>query len=91
MSERIRQLEDALQSKLSPSERHPLLSNALLEIKNGIADMTTSADNPESRAVTPGTDDDDPAHLHESFGTLAMTDSGGTRFIGNTGRSEVCV
>jgi len=71
MSQRIRQLEDALSVTYNPEahgERHPLLRDELLAVKFGSG----------PRSV--GEDDDDQFTL--SFGTLAVTDSGGSSYFG---------
>jgi len=81
MSERIRQLEDALaifQAGVS-NERHPLLRDELLTIKFG----------PEVRRTV------DEEHTREklsqsidAFGTLTIGDHGETKYFGRSGGSE---
>ncbi|KAF9646324.1 hypothetical protein BDM02DRAFT_3100026 [Thelephora ganbajun] len=71
MSQRIRQLEDALSVAHSSDvhgDRHPLLHDELLGIKFGSGPRSVSEDN------------DDQFTL--SFGTLAITDSGGSSYFG---------
>lgn len=81
MSCRIRQLEDALQiaqASLSSSP-HPLLTENLLSIKHGVDapdDLQKELSNPEW-------------DIRTSFGTLAISDRGETRFVGRSS-SEVC-
>lgn len=86
MSQRIRQLEDALKiSHASHStERHPLLLEEQLAIKAGVDLLTTD-----------GTEEDDVddvetqltglQDLAMSLGTLAISEKGDTRFVGNIG------
>ena len=71
MSQRIRQLEDALSvtcNSETHGERHPLLRDELLAVKFGSGPRSVSED------------DDDQFTL--SFGTLAVTDSGGSSYFG---------
>jgi len=71
MSQRIRQLEDALSVTCNSEgrgERHPLLRDELLAVKFGSGPRSVSED------------DDDQFTL--SFGTLAVTDSGGSSYFG---------
>ena len=71
MSQRIRQLEDALTvayNSEAHGERHPLLRDELLAVKFGSGPRSVSED------------DDDQFTL--SFGTLAVTDSGGSSYFG---------
>ncbi|KZP26777.1 hypothetical protein FIBSPDRAFT_781546, partial [Athelia psychrophila] len=81
MSQRIRQLEDALrllQSSLS-SEKHPLLRNDLLSIKYG----------PEQQLSVPSDSVEDPlAEPVEAFGTLTIGDGGESRYLGASAGSE---
>ncbi|KAF7972403.1 hypothetical protein HWV62_18056 [Athelia sp. TMB] len=84
MSQRIRQLEDALallQSSIS-SEKHCLLRDDLLLIKYG----------PEQRPVI---DDSEPsqdptAEPIDAFGTLTIGDGGESRYFGASAGPEVC-
>ena len=73
MSQRIRQLEDALSTTYtseSRGEQHPLLRDELLAVKFGSG----------PRSVSASDDDDDQFTL--SFGTLAVTESGGSSYFG---------
>lgn len=86
MSERIRQLEDGLQLAHSAqsSQQHPLLSENLLSIKNGVLQ--------QSRQQTPETIDSEQgpqSDILETFGTLRIGDDGSTRFLGPSAASEV--
>lgn len=83
MSQRIRQLEDALgllQSSLS-SEKHPLLREELLSIKYG----------PEQRSAVSRPPEDPLAEPVEVFGTMTIGDRGESRYFGATAGSEVCL
>ena len=83
MSQRIRDLEDALallQASIS-AEKHILLRNELLLIKNG----------PErQRSAEPDTHEDPLAAPVDAFGTLTIGDSGESRYFGASAGSEVC-
>jgi hypothetical protein len=71
MSQRIRQLEDALavaHDSGDPQNRHPLLREDLLALKFG-SDL---------HQVKEELDDE----VSLSFGTLALTDSGGSKYFG---------
>ncbi|KAI0091551.1 fungal-specific transcription factor domain-containing protein [Irpex rosettiformis] len=81
MSERIRQLEDALaifQAGVS-SERHPLLRDELLTIKFG-PEVRRTVDDEHSRNVLSQTID--------ALGTLTIGAHGETMYIGRSGGSE---
>lgn len=83
MSERIRQLEDALaelQSQHS-TETHPLLREDLLGVNHKDDEPSISAD--ESGPTG------HPSEVLDAFGTLSITDNGISRFFGPTGGSEV--
>ena len=85
MSNRIRQLEDALeilQSSVS-DQRHPLLSDELLKVKFG-SEAINSRENP--------TGDEDPALQKSSIdalGTLTLESSGKLQYLGRSAGSEV--
>ncbi|KAJ3528129.1 hypothetical protein NM688_g8035 [Phlebia brevispora] len=81
MSERIRQLEDALaifQAGIS-SERHPLLRDELLSIKFGPEVRRTIDDEHSRNAMSQSID---------ALGTLTIGDHGETKYIGRSGGSE---
>lgn len=81
MSERIRQLEDALaimQSSVS-EETHSLLRDELLNLK-----MDKGEESTETEGVQ-----EIPKGL-EALGTLSISDKGNLRFFGASGGSEVC-
>lgn len=78
MAQRIRQLEDALallQSSVS-SEKHPLLRDDLLSIK--------LRSEPEQLEA-----EDTITETLDAFGTLAIGDSGESKYFGRSGGSEV--
>lgn len=71
MSQRIRQLEDALSVAHNPElhgDRHPLLQDELLAVKFGSG----------SRGGSEEPDD----QFTLSFGTLAVTETGGSSYFG---------
>lgn len=70
MSQRIRQLEDALSTAHSDArgDRHPLLRPELLDVKFGSGPQSVSDDGEDQFTL--------------SFGTLAITDSGGSSYFG---------
>ncbi|KAI0262363.1 fungal-specific transcription factor domain-containing protein [Gloeopeniophorella convolvens] len=81
MSDRIRQLEDAL-SVLQAShstEPHPLLRENF-----SVAD---SADKPEEQLQEE--EEDAPADVVNAFGTMSISDHGVSRFFGPTGGSDL--
>ncbi|KAJ7712510.1 fungal-specific transcription factor domain-containing protein [Mycena metata] len=80
MSQRIRQLEEALailQGVIS-SERHPLLATDLLSIK-------FAAEAP-ARKTPPPAGEQDP--LLDALGTLTLTDAGEVRYFGRSAGTE---
>ena len=84
MSERIRQLEDALaifQAGIS-TERHPLLRDELLTIKFGPEVRRTVDDEYTRNALSQSID---------ALGTLTIGEHGETKYIGRSGGSEVRV
>ncbi|TDL16809.1 hypothetical protein BD410DRAFT_794903 [Rickenella mellea] len=77
MSERIRQLEDALEIETARSpDRHPLLRDELLAVKRGIGVYEAMAEGHEI------------SDIFDHFGTLTISDDGASRFIGPSGGSE---
>ncbi|TDL18161.1 hypothetical protein BD410DRAFT_900945 [Rickenella mellea] len=78
MSERIRQLEDALEiATANMPARHPLLRDELLAIKRGFGGLETGNVSAKQEDV-----------LTDDFGTLTISDDGSSRFMGRTGGSE---
>jgi hypothetical protein len=105
MSDRIRQLEDALtilQSTLS-SQPHPLLSRELMKIKSSI-ELHAAVDEGmlQSQSIGrggngangikqegDGTEEEEGESVIDSFGTLAIRDDGAATFYGRSAGSEV--
>ncbi|KIJ63588.1 hypothetical protein HYDPIDRAFT_175933 [Hydnomerulius pinastri MD-312] len=88
MSDRIRQLEDALamlQSSVVPGQQHPLLQREFLEVKS-IIDLHAAVD--EGRAGKTSEEIDNDSQYIESFGTLALRDDGAATFYGPSAGSE---
>ena len=80
MSERIRQLEDALallQASTS-KEPHPLLCENAIVIDN---------ESPDEKLHE--SDDEGAADVSRALGTLTVTDHGLSRFFGSTGGSDL--
>lgn len=90
MSERIRQLEDAVAILQSGSTRevHPLLRPDLLGIKSGLE--LHSAVNPRTGAPRTEEDDEEDSQQIDVPGTLAVRDDGAATFYGRSAGSEVC-
>jgi hypothetical protein len=87
MSDRIRQLEDALailQSTLT-REPHPLLHRDLLTIKSSI-ELHSAVD---AGAKALKEEESEDTHYIDSFGTLAIRDDGAATFYGRSAGSEV--
>jgi len=96
MSDRIRQLEDALavlQSTVSgPSgEPHPLLHRDLLKIKSSIELHSASTAGPggDEHLDREEEDEGDKEEYIDAFGTLAIRDDGAATFYGRSAGSEV--
>ncbi|KAH7921473.1 hypothetical protein BV22DRAFT_1038640 [Leucogyrophana mollusca] len=88
MSDRIRQLEDALailQQSVMPGEEHSLLQRDLLEVKS-IIDLHAAVD--DEKAVKTKEEVDDDSQYIEAFGTLAIRDDGAATFYGPSAGSE---
>ncbi|TFK67651.1 hypothetical protein BDN72DRAFT_90025 [Pluteus cervinus] len=86
MSDRIRQLEDALvvlQAAVS-SEPHPLLDRELLKIKSSL-DLHAAVDGEEEFTVP---EEHDDSQLLDTFGTLAIRDDGAATFYGRSAGQE---
>jgi len=87
MSDRIRQLEDALailQSTLT-REPHPLLDRELLKIKSSI-ELHSAIDSEAGELREEETED---SQYIDAFGTLAVRDDGAATFYGRSAGSEV--
>lgn len=88
MSDRIRQLEDALsilQSTVT-NEPHPLLDRDLLKIKSSIELHAAIQD---SEGVPQQADEEVDEQYIDAFGTLAIRDDGAATFYGRSAGSEV--
>jgi len=89
MSDRIRQLEDALailQSTLT-RDPHPLLHRDLLKIKSSIElHSAVDGDGEKERLLE---EDAEPSQYIDAFGTLAIRDDGAATFYGRSAGSEV--
>ncbi|KAI5980804.1 fungal-specific transcription factor domain-containing protein [Pisolithus albus] len=83
MSERIRQLEDALRDLQArhSTEPHPLLRPDPLETSQPGGNVT-------SPSVNDTLGEDQPTNLEEALGTLSISDDGAARFFGATGGSQ---
>lgn len=96
MSDRIRQLEDALailQSTVTgpAGEPHPLLQRDLLKIKSSIELHSASVPGgqDELRVQPEDEEGEEDAELHDTFGTLAIRDDGAATFYSRSAGSEV--
>jgi hypothetical protein len=94
MSDRIRQLEDALSNlqSLLTREPHPLLVKDLLQIKSIIelhGAFSGQAEQPKSDKSEDQVDKE--SQYIDAFGTLAIRDDGAATFYGRSAGSEVCI
>lgn len=91
MSDRIRQLEDALAilQSTSSSETHPLLSRELLKIKSSLELHAASGANDSDGSPSRGQEEGELEQSIDSFGTLAIRDDGGATFYGVSAGQEV--
>ncbi|GBE83316.1 hypothetical protein SCP_0503640 [Sparassis crispa] len=88
MSDRIRQLEDALtilQSSVT-RETHPLLTGDLLLIKSGL-ELHSAISPPQPESEDGGQADEEVQYI-DAFGTLAVRDDGAATFYGRSAGSE---
>ncbi|KAF8271618.1 fungal-specific transcription factor domain-containing protein [Lactarius quietus] len=81
LSNRVRQLEDALADTYAVynNERHPLLSDELLQIKRPLER--------ESRNEMPSPPEAETAEAIDAVGSLSISDNGRTNFYGQTANS----
>ncbi|THH32859.1 hypothetical protein EUX98_g1327 [Antrodiella citrinella] len=89
MSERIRQLEDALailQSSVS-REAHPLLRRDLLDIKSGLTLHSAPNLRQSLEARSEDTQEEETTYV-DAFGTLAVRDDGAATFYGRSAGTE---
>ncbi|KAM5532910.1 hypothetical protein V8D89_013462 [Ganoderma adspersum] len=79
LANRVRELEDALRAShaLHSLESHPLLSDELLRIKAPI-----QRENLINTGATNGTAEEPGADVVDSFGSLAISDTGRTNYFG---------
>lgn len=87
MSDRIRQLEDALailQSTLT-HDPHPLLHRDLLKIKSSI-ELHSAVEGEDGSVAS---DEVEESQYIDAFGTLAIRDDGAATFYGRSAGSEV--
>lgn len=90
MSERIRQLENALSASTAGSGPHPLLREDLLLVKVPIEfrnESKSPTQEPPQAASTK--EKDSMPTLLDAFGTLEIGSDGHSRFFGQTARTEV--
>jgi hypothetical protein len=83
MSNRIRQLEDALailQSSVT-DQRHPLLSDELIKVKFGSESIN-------ARDIVPSDEDHAPQKSIDALGTLTLGSSGKLQYLGRSAGSE---
>ncbi|GJJ12435.1 hypothetical protein Clacol_006677 [Clathrus columnatus] len=89
MSERIRQLENAISSSMPGSEPHPLLREDLLLIKVPIEFRNDGNSPPSEPQDALSKDKEAFPTLLDAFGTLKIGADGHSRFFGQTARTEV--
>lgn len=87
MSDRIRQLEDALAIMYSTvsTDPHPLLHRDLLKIKSSI-ELHSAAEGKEGAGSA---EEVEESQYIDAFGTLAIRDDGAATFYGRSAGSEV--
>lgn len=89
MSDRIRQLEDALaivQSTVT-NEPHPLLSRDLLKVKSSL-ELHSAVEDQDKEGKVEAEDGEETSYI-DAFGTLAIRDDGAATFYGRSAGSEV--
>lgn len=96
MSDRIRQLEDALAISHSTAtkETHPLLTRDLMKVKSSLELHSAVEEEDRKDFHTNGGNDDEEgeeSHYIDAFGTLAIRDDGAATFYGRSAGSEVRV
>lgn len=89
MSERIRQLENALSASNAGPGSHPLLREDLLLVKVPIEFRNESNSPPQDPSKTAPKEEDPMPTLLDAFGTLKVGSDGHSRFFGQTARTEV--
>lgn len=91
MSDRIRQLEDALavvQSTVT-NEAHPLLDRELMKIKSSLELHSAVEETEKENLPKEEGEDGEETHYIDAFGTLAIRDDGAATFYGRSAGSEV--
>jgi hypothetical protein len=90
MSERIRQLENALSASNAGSGPHPLLREDLLLVKVPV-EFTNELNSPQLDLPPKfaAKEKDSMPTLLDAFGTLKIGTDGHSRFFGQTARTEV--
>ncbi|RXW22261.1 hypothetical protein EST38_g3612 [Candolleomyces aberdarensis] len=88
MSDRIRQLEDALAvvDPMVTSKPHPLLSRDLMKIKSSL-ELHSAVEDQEKEALKKQEDGEDTLYI-DAFGTLAFRDDTAATFYGRSAGSE---
>jgi hypothetical protein len=88
MSDRIRQLEDALAilNSTLTREPHPLLDRELLKIKSSI-ELHSAVDSETAAELLEG--EQEESQFIDAFGTLAVREDGAATFYGRSAGSEV--
>ena len=90
MSERIRQLENALSATYTGAGPHPLLRDDLLLVKVPIEFKNDTNSPPQDPPRENGAREKDSIPtLLDAFGTLKIGNDGHSRFYGQTARTEV--
>ncbi|KAG6909735.1 hypothetical protein DXG01_015723 [Tephrocybe rancida] len=89
MSDRIRQLEDALAilQSASTGDTHPLLQRDLLKIKS-IIELHAAGEGDEGLAGQPKEEEIEESQTIDAFGTLAIRDDGAATFYGRSAGQE---
>ncbi len=90
MSDRIRQLEDALRHEcnLRPGETHPLLKDELLSIEEGSSRVASSSEQAQDGFSLDVDASDEEADLTDALGLLSLSEGSSSHFLGASG-SEV--
>ncbi|KAG5652402.1 hypothetical protein H0H81_005096 [Sphagnurus paluster] len=89
MSDRIRQLEDALAvlQLTQTRDTHPLLHRDLLKIKSSI-ELHAAVDGEDAAGPQQQEEDTEESQAIDAFGTLAIRDDGAATFFGRSAGSE---
>jgi hypothetical protein len=92
-TERIRQLEDGLRAahSLVSHERHPLLSDELLQVKEGGGAPARSSTHVHVPLAAEAEEQKPDVEVLDRFGSLAISQSGGSKHFGHGANSWVCL